>query len=73
MSLCWRLRSDSAVSTGDANIGELSVLEKSVGGVEERVWREQEEMLGEDCACSEGSKVLEVVLREVGFSSQLAQ
>jgi len=73
VSLCWHLRSDSAVSTGDANVGELSVLENSVGGVEDRVWRELEEMLGDACACSRGNKVLEVVVREVGFSSQLAQ
>lgn len=38
VSLCWRLRSDSGVSIGGANMGELSVLENSVGGVDDREW-----------------------------------
>ena len=36
--LCWRLCSNSAVSTGGANVGELGVLENSVGGVEDCEW-----------------------------------
>lgn len=50
MSLCSRRRCDSAVSTGNANVGELNVLESSVGGVETRDRCDEAEMLGDDCA-----------------------
>ena len=47
MSLCWRRRIDSGVSTGGAKVGELKVLENSVGGVEAREGRDEVDTLPE--------------------------
>lgn len=54
-SACWRRRALSAVSTGRANVGELSPLDISVGGVEVRETGVLElTVLGEGCRTTVG-------------------
>lgn len=58
MSDCWRRRNVSSVSTGSANVGELSVLETSVGGVEEREMWELDEIVGDGPGMVSGQRLI---------------
>ena len=51
------------MSTGGANVGELRLLDNSVGGVDVREWWELDDKLGDGCAWSGcGCEMVEVAL-----------
>jgi hypothetical protein len=51
------------VSTGGANVGELRLLDNSVGGVDVREWWELDDTLGDCCAWTDcGCEIVKVAL-----------